>query len=742
MHRSSISPAIFLLSGAALAYEVILVRLLSMTRFHHLAFMVLSLALLAYGFSGVLLAYLRDRLLGAFEFYFSLFATLFAFSTILCFQFSQRIPVAPAQWVWSPLEAFNLVLLYLLLSLPLLFAAAAVGLAYCHTETGAGRVYRADLMGAAAGSLGALAGLWLPEARALWIPWSAGLAAAGLMGLSHRRWLAAVGLLLALAGPLAHPDAAVDLRLSPEKPLATALDAEGAQRVADLFTPIGRLTVTRNPKAPYRYAPGLSLAFTGSINAQWGLFTDGEGFEPLPGDIPEEGAYLDFLPEALIYRLVNPTRVLILDPPIMEPLARAIQTKADRVDMVLSNPAWRQLSVHPALVGLRALFSAPGVRLTIATPRGFLRTGGSSYDLIVLGAPDQAALKPDYRVTVEAFHEALQRLTDRGALSVSGLSDLPPRAGLRLLTTAVAALERSGVAVPGNHLILIRSLRTVHLLVTKQSLSPSKIGTVRAFCQSRRFDPVWFPGMRPEEANHWNRLAEPEFHTAASALLSPRGEAFQRRYKFTITPATDDRPYFSRFLKPATVVELFSLRHSAGLGMLSLAEPVLAATLVQAVVLAVALIWLPLRRLRPTCDAAGLPGGLFFLLGAGFMLAEFAVLEKLVLFLNAPVLAVGVTLALFLALAGAGGGVSRRFLAAQRPPLIMVLWLTLLVTVLVLIYMAGLPGLLKPFWSLSLNLRLALLPLVLAPLALVMGLPFPLAIVILKREQAESVPWA
>jgi hypothetical protein len=741
-YQSSISPAIFLLSGAALAYEVILVRLLGMTRFHHLAFMVLSLALLAYGFSGVLLAYRRDRLLRAFEPCFSLLAALFAFSAILCFQLSQRIPVAPAQWVWSPMEAVNLVIVYLLLSLPLLFAAAGVGLAYCHTETGAGRVYRADLMGAAAGSLGALAGLWLPEGRALWIPWCAGLSAAGLMGLTCRRWLTALCLLLALAGPLAHPESAVDLCLSPEKPLATALDAEGAQWVADIFTPIGRLTVTRNVKAPYRHAPGLSLAFTGGIKAQWGLFTDGESFEPLPGKILGEGAYLDFLPEALGYRLVDPARVLILDPPVMESLARAIQSKASRVDVVLSNPAWQGLAAHPELRGLGALFSASGVHLTNAAPRGYLRTSVPVYDLIVLGAPSPAALKPDYRVTVEAFYEALQKLSDGGALSVSGPSDLPPRAGLRLLTTAVAALKRGGVAVPGDHLIFIRSLRTVHLLVTKQPLSQAKIRTLRSFCQSRRFDPVWFPGMRREEANRWSRLAEPEFHTAARALLGPGGEAFQKRYKFSIGPATDDCPYFSRFLKIDTVGELFSLRRSGGLGMLSLAEPVLAATLIQAVVLAVVLIWIPLRRLRPTKDAAGLPGGLFFLLGAGFMLAEFAVLEKLVLFLGAPVLAVGVTLALFLALAGVGGGLSRRYCAKQRSPQTVVRRFVLAVSALVVIYLVGLPILLPPFLGLSLYLRLVLVALVLAPLALVMGLPFPLAIETLKQDRAESIPWA
>jgi hypothetical protein len=518
--------------------------------------------------------------------------------------------------------------------------------------------------------------------------------------------------------------------------------------VTDLFSPIGRLTVTRNPKAPYRYAPGLSLAFEGGIAAQWGLFTDGEGFEPLPGKVVNHAApHLDFLPEALAYHLVHPQQVLILDPPVMEPLVRAIQAKVSQIDLVLSNPAWQELATSPELSGLQTLFAAPGVHPILAAPRGYLRTNtpAQTYDLIVLGAPSPASLKPEYRFTVEAFYEAFQKLTDKGALSVSGPSDLPPRAGLRLLTTALATLKRAGTAVPADHLILIRSLRTVHLIIGKRPLSPTAIKITRTFCQTRRFDPVWFPGMGSGEANRWNQLANPEFHTAAQKILGPQREDFQKHYKFDIGPATDDRPYFSRYLKPATLMELFSLRGSGGLGMLSLTEPVLAATLVQAVVLAVVLIWLPLRPFgvpRRTDGAHAPPGALFFLLGAGFMLAEFAVLEKLVLFLNAPVLAVSATLALFLALAGVGGGLTRRILAKKRSSLTAVRRFTLAATALMVIYLAGLPLLLAPFLGHPLYLRLALVALVIAPLAFTMGLPFPLAIEALKRERAQSIPWA
>lgn len=739
--------SIFLLSGAALSYEVILVRLLSMTRFHHLAFMVLSLVLLAYGVSGVLVGYLRAMLLRAFRLWFCVFAGLFALGAIICFQLSQHIPVHPDQWLWSPFEAVYLVMLYVLLALPFFAAACAVGLAYCAMETDAGNVYRADLAGAAAGSLGALLTLWLPDTRGLWLPWCAGLSAAAVMAFGIKKRFALFLLLPALMVPplvlMIIPQHTGRLIPSTDKPLSIALNAHGAQKMADVFTPLGRITVTRNTIAPFRHAPGLSLSFGRPVTAQWAAFVDGDAFEPILPALSRSDslAYLDYLPEALSYDLRPHPEVLVLGMPFTVHLARAQKREAARIDVVVCNPGWQTLLENSVNETMGAYLLSPNADLTIAEPRGFLRNSGRQYDLIFIGPPGPSALIPDHLHTVEAFGEALSRLKTGGIICLSGPSDLPPRAGLRLMATAAAAIKKAGRKAPSECLFFFRSLQTVHVFMKKEPLTTTEIAAIHRFCQERRFDPIWFPGIKKVDVNRWNRIDTPQFHEAAVQLLGPAAGEFQKQYKFDISPLYDDRPYFSRFLKPATFTEIFSLRGSGGFGMLSYAEPVLAATVGQAVLLSLLGVWLPLRRFRPTAGKLSL-SMLFFMLGAGFMLVEFAVMEKMSLFLNEPVLAMGVTLAVFLVMAGLGGGLSTRLIRQPHESMKYAGLAAMAVVSLIIVYIFALSWILNCLLATSMAVRMPLALVLVSPLALVMGIPFPLAVSAMKKYQTKSVPWA
>ncbi|MGZ8902412.1 MAG: SAM-dependent methyltransferase, partial [Methylobacter sp.] len=80
------------ISASALAYEVLLMRLFSIIQWHHFASMIISLALLGYGVSGVFLALNRDRLTHHFPKVILINLLLFSFSAPACFLLAQQLP--------------------------------------------------------------------------------------------------------------------------------------------------------------------------------------------------------------------------------------------------------------------------------------------------------------------------------------------------------------------------------------------------------------------------------------------------------------------------------------------------------------------------------------------------------------------------------------------------------------------------------------------------------------------------
>ena len=59
--------ATLLVSAAAIGYELLLMRVLSIVQWHHFAYMIISVALLGYGASGTFIALFRKTLEPRFE---------------------------------------------------------------------------------------------------------------------------------------------------------------------------------------------------------------------------------------------------------------------------------------------------------------------------------------------------------------------------------------------------------------------------------------------------------------------------------------------------------------------------------------------------------------------------------------------------------------------------------------------------------------------------------------------------
>jgi thiosulfate reductase cytochrome b subunit len=87
-----LSTGVFLISAAAIGYELLLMRVLSIVQWHHFAYMIISLALLGYGASGPFIALFRRTLEPRFEQAFATCAFAFSIAMVACFVAGQRVP--------------------------------------------------------------------------------------------------------------------------------------------------------------------------------------------------------------------------------------------------------------------------------------------------------------------------------------------------------------------------------------------------------------------------------------------------------------------------------------------------------------------------------------------------------------------------------------------------------------------------------------------------------------------------
>ncbi len=756
--------AISVLSAAVVGYEILLMRLFSVIQWHHFAYMIISLALLGYGASGTLLAFVRDWASARFTTVFAAGASLFGLSAVAAFALAQRTAFNPLEVVWDPRQFLYLLVLYVLLAVPFLCAALPIGLSYYRYGERIGVLYRADLVGAGSGAMGVILMLFVlsPE-RALELLGALGFVAGGLVSLERRRGLPLALALFAAGGlsPFLWPDWAVALRLSPYKALSQALQVPGARVVAERSSPLGLLTVVRSPIVPFRHAPGLSLMNQAEVPAQIAVFTDGDSLTAITrseGENEDEArgslGYLDFQTAALPYHLLEHPRVLVLGAGAGADVLLARFHRAAAIDAIELNPQTVALVRDDFADFAGHLYQSPGLRVTVAEARRFVTTSRELYDLIQISLLDSFAasvaglyaLNVSTLYTVEAFESYLRRLAPGGCLAITRWLKVPPRDSLKLGATAAAALARQGVAEPARQIALIRGWNTFTLLVKSGALSDAEVAAVRAFAAARAFDLAHLPGLSEHEANRYNLLAGPYFHAGARALLGADARAFQRDYKYDVAPATDDRPYFFHFFKWRLLPELVVLGRAAAPPLLELGYLVLVVTLVQAALVGGVLIVLPLGVLRRAGPGPGAGPRLaqvflyFGALGLAFLFVEIAFIQRFVLFLGHPLYAVAVVLAAFLVFAGVGSGLSprlRRSAGALATPLAVAA-----IVFLALLYIVLLPSLFDWLGPLPIAVRIPASLALIAPLALAMGLPFPLGLRRLAEAAPHLVPWA
>jgi hypothetical protein len=129
----------------------------------------------------------------------------------------------------------------------------------------------------------------------------------------------------------------------------------------------------------------------------------------------------------------------------------------------------------------------------------------------------------------------------------------------------------------------------------------------------------------------------------------------------------------------------------------------------------------------------------FACLGYGFLMIEIPLLQRFVLFLGYPVYALAVVLFAVLFFSGLGSLLVERM---TTPPHAVLRRVVAAIVLLSLLYVAGLPSVIRHFLGASIAVRIALTVALLAPIGLLLGMAYPLGIRILRGFGEGLVPWA
>lgn len=736
-----------LVSFALIAFQIVLMQILSITQWHHFAFMIISLALLGFGAAGTLISLYKNwfvkhknlllpgsMLSAGFFIVVSVPLSqleIFRFDTYLVFADTQHIS--------------KLVFTYILLFIPFFTGALAVGLIFVSYSKEIGKLYFSNLLGSGFGGLGALVLLWTfdPNILPLFISLFPLLGGITLINKSNKLLVIPLGIICIITFFYSFfiPR---DLHISQYKSLSKTLDLPNAEIKIEKNSPYGFMQVVESDAL--RYAPGLSLNFRGEIPVRKAIFNNGNWVGPILSSATKDTSLvLDYTTGALAYNLTRVDDILILDAGTGEDVVHAINHNAGSVTAVEPNSALNSLLLKELAGDTDSTYYKNNIKLIELYPRTFLQADTNSYDIIKLpmlgafgGTSGMQAIREEYLLTVESIELIFEKLKPKGFVSVTSWMDYPYRNPLRILSVILEALNKKGIAKPSEHIISIRSWNTISFFVKKNELDSLDINAARKFCDDMNFDPVILPGITDEERSKYNQLQDYDFFRYIDILLSGQSDKFISDYTFRLTPPTDNKPYFSQFLRWNNLIEIEKYFGSRSIPFFELGYLIVILTLIQIVVISFILIILPLfkigwkgeNKLRTILYFTGL--------GIGYMFIEIVLIQKFILYFGSPILSASAVISFMLICSGIGSYFSSYIKSLPKNLLIV----TGGIVIFLLLYAFILDPVLNKTIQLSIFTKALIAFVVIGIPAFIMGFPFPLGIKKLDETNKLQIPWA
>ena len=725
--------AIFIISAAALSFEIIITRISSVIFTFNYAFILVSLAILGLGCGGIFAFYkLRTqetRILNNIYNILSLYGSLFALSVTIFIILITSISF----FIYS-------IPFFIVSFIPFFFAGFLLAIIFRAMPQESFKIYAFDLLGASIGVILVIFALNKFGAVNITLFISIlGLIATFLFlkrdSIKRSLKISVTVLLVALFSiALLATNITfgflneIPTRNEPLKELSTALNNYHSEIIDSRWSTFGRVDLVKFLDDDSRMnlfidgAAGTAMyKFDGNIENTY----DNMGFlgDHLTGAFP----FL-FLKES------EKDNMLIIGPGGGREVLLGLVNKVGNIKAVEVNKDFVDIVKDYRNYNGGIYTDFKNVDVIVKEGRDFIRNTNDKFDIIMLTIPvtkssrsiEGYALTENYLLTVESIKDYYNHLTEEGRMIVVLHNSAET---MRFVTTSIEALQKLGF----DNIAAMERVYTVGeemmplVVLKKTPFTIEESNKIHASMHSLGLDTAqtYIPNIvqQTQDLRHEDGTTMTHYMFNNSLVNLSKGKIdtkdLVKSVYFNINPATDDRPFFFDN-QPGIPNNLVAL-------------------LLFAIVINLGAILPPIRFWKAQKNFTKLML-LFLFLGAGFMMIEISFFQKLTFYLGSPTISLAVILASLLAGMGIGSFASRKIYNRQNIKKLVLSGFLIFIIATGLFF--AIPFIMNSFSQINTFNKALITSLLLIPLGFILGIPFPTGINLTKEMRLEnSVPW-
>ncbi|MDQ3022321.1 MAG: hypothetical protein M3R36_17385 [Bacteroidota bacterium] len=748
--KSSNYIGIFLIALSTLLLEFSLTRVLSVSLWYHFAFMVISVALLGFGVSGVVLSLSKKLNTINTDKILAILSMCYGTSVILSFIIMNKIPFDPFSLLTDSIQFVYLPVYYILITIPFFFAGLVISILLSRFKSEISKLYFFDLIGAGLACIAFV--LIIPvvggNGAVVFVAVIAFLAAIVFSFENYKSLSLASFVLLIIAFTfLINHDERFPINVTANKIYGNYMKDRPDLKVHSEWNTFSKVDVMIDEdKAADGY--NLYLAIIDAGNATTNI-PNVKSLSPLTK--PSDASNLAFALKD------SADKVFIIGSAGGGEILAGLYHNAKNINAVEINGILNNLIKNDLAYWTGPLIKGnKRVNLITDDARSVLSSRRIAYDVIISAHTISASavssgamsMVENYILTKEAVKEYLNHLDKEGVLYISRPETQIPKI---ITTLKEARFENSkGLENSKTNFIIFRRPPSdfeseksflAGVLYKKNGFSFADVMKIREEAGMLNMEILYDP--LTTQDSEYKRLIESD-------------NIYEEVNKNSrLEPATDDKPFFDQNigfsnLSLQGIKETFSQDDKAILALTDkpVAETTLLAILIQCIVIAGILILLPLKFFKKenssdkTLTEFSIDKKYLFYfacLGLGYIVLQICMIQKFTLFLGQPVITLLTVVSTMLLASGVGSLVSLKFYKNNLKKLYLIFGIIVILTLTI--------GILNPYIfnslvRLELHWRVIISALIIFPLGFFMGMPFPIGMSMILPAEKRFVAFA